>query len=57
MHSKDVQAHEELKTTPKRRLNNDLKAPLRSKPINVERVMGVMFGTLFLLAIIMETMR
>lgn len=57
MHSKDFQAHQELKNTQKRRLNHDLKAPLRSKPINVEQVMGVMFVTLFLLAIIMETMR
>lgn len=57
MHSKDVQAHEELRNTPKRRLNHDLKATLRSSPINVEQVMGVMFVTLFLLAIIMETMR
>lgn len=57
MHSKDFHAHQELKSTPKRRLNHDLKAPLRYKPINVEQVMGVMFVTLFLLAIIMETMR
>lgn len=57
MHSKDVQAHQELKNTPKRRLNRDLKAPLGLKPINVEQVMTVMFVTLFLLAILVETMR
>ena len=57
MHNKDVQAHEELKSTPKRRLNHDLKAPSRYNPINLTQIMAVMFCTLFLLAIIMETMR